>query len=149
MLASIVLHSQVSCPGSTWVEVYDKDSGTTQTYNNSAGEFYQAQDLPAIPIGPQRVTYYANLGKPFLIPCPKYESPSIEAANVHFTRIVTPIPLQFRSKYHENTLIDWSVGGKLWLKKNVEDVSNGRITLNNLNQIVFYRVEELDAKIYT
>lgn len=56
------------------VEVIDKDGNVKETYNNSAGEYYAQQELPPNSVRAERVTLYADAGKPFIIPCPRFHS---------------------------------------------------------------------------
>lgn len=48
-----------------------------------------------------------------------------------------------------NSPVEWSVGGKFWLKDSIESITNKRITINELGEIVFQRVEDVDVKIYS
>lgn len=50
---------------------------------------------------------------------------------------------------YKDTPVQWSVGGKLWIKESVEKASEGRISLNDLNEIVFYKLSSVDLKIYS
>lgn len=60
------------CPSDVIVEVIDKNGRVIETYNNTAGEYYALQNLPSLPVHTELITVYADIGKSFILSCPRY-----------------------------------------------------------------------------